>query len=96
MRLLKINKIYSMFIPPGTSLLNANVYFINDEIKTIIDTGIPFTLTLDRLKHIFYKNILIVKSLHMLIVFLFFLKRTDPLIIRILNIWNSLKPHFHF
>ncbi|MHA1753683.1 MAG: MBL fold metallo-hydrolase [Candidatus Helarchaeota archaeon] len=45
MKLYRINKYFTMFIPSGTAMLNANVYFIKDEINTIIDTGTYYTLT---------------------------------------------------
>ncbi|MHA1269196.1 MAG: MBL fold metallo-hydrolase [Candidatus Helarchaeota archaeon] len=49
MKLIRITKRISMFIPSGTPMLNANVYFINDDINTIIDTGTSFTLNKSKL-----------------------------------------------
>ena len=52
MRLYKINKNISMFIPSGTPMLNANVYFIRDKINAIIDTGTSTTLSKERILNI--------------------------------------------
>lgn len=48
MRLYKINKNIAMFIPSGTAMLNANVFFIRDKINAIIDTGTSTTLSKKR------------------------------------------------